>query len=157
MIWVCHMSLFLNKLMNKSLPVNITILSRDSSKIVFLIKAKRSLFQLICRSGLQFGVLPSLMCHGSPCLIIFLEYYYSVHDCEIVSWQLEKAYLSQIQFWGRGVMELPLILALQWPMDYNIFPHHLSSELNVSEKQSVTMFLNQISFQSSHFFFLSVK
>lgn len=39
-------------------------------------------------------------------------------------------------------MELPLILALQWPMDYNIFPLHLSSELNVLEKQSVTMFMN---------------
>lgn len=72
--------------MNKSLPVNITILSRDSLKIVFLIKAKRSLFELICKSGFQFGVLPSVICRGSPCIIIFLEYYYSVRDCEIVSW-----------------------------------------------------------------------
>lgn len=85
MIRVYCMSSFSNKLVSKSLPVSITISPRDSSKIIFLVKATRSLFELICKSGLQFGVLPSVICHSSPCLIFFwniffffLEYYHTV-------------------------------------------------------------------------------
>lgn len=60
------MSLFSNKLVNKSLPVSIAIPPRDSLKIIFLIKAKRCMFELICKSGLQFGALPFVMCHDLP-------------------------------------------------------------------------------------------
>lgn len=36
MIWVCHMSLFSNKLVNRSLPLSIAVQPRDSLKIIFL-------------------------------------------------------------------------------------------------------------------------